>query len=75
MLFYSNLIYTQKYSFSASPYFQYLNIYFLQHVGAKKVFAKTAFQIWQVLSNFIIVSWSSESALDNDFCSIAPSAL
>lgn len=52
MLFYLNLMPSQKYSFSAAPYFQYLNIYFLQHVGAKKVFAKTAFQIWQVLLQF-----------------------
>lgn len=25
--------------------------------------------------NFVIIFWSLESALDNDFCSIAPSAL
>lgn len=52
MLFYSNLIYSQKYSSSAAPYFQCLNTYFWQHVSAKKVFAKTAFQIWQALLQF-----------------------
>lgn len=52
MLFYSNLIYSRKYSSSAAPYFQYLNTYSWQHVSAKKIFAKTAFQIRQALSQF-----------------------
>lgn len=51
MLFYLNWhtlrnnLFLQLLTFS--PY-----MYFLQHIGAKKVFAKTTFQIWQALLQF-----------------------
>lgn len=43
MLFYLNVTYSQKYFLQLLTFSIY--IYFLQHAGAKKVFAKTAFQI------------------------------
>lgn len=49
---YLNLTYSQKYSLFLQLLTFSIYTAFLQHVGAKKVFAKTAFQIWQVLLQF-----------------------